>query len=225
MELVLVRHAEPEWSRDDRAVDNPPLTDRGRQQARLLADRLAHERFDATFVSTMQRARQTAEPVLEVLGSDPVHESWLEEIGMPDWTGTPSAEIDELFKRAMARPVDQQWDGIEGGERFGDFHERITKGLEATLAPLGVVPTDDATPLWEIDDTDARVLMVAHAGTNATIIGHLLGIQPLPWEWERFVMFHASFSVLRPMRIGHGWSFNLFKLGDTEHLPDEMRTR
>ena len=26
----------------------------------------------------------------------------------------------------------------------------------------------------------------------------MLGIDPLPWEWERFVMFHASFSVLRP---------------------------
>jgi hypothetical protein len=38
-------------------------------------------------------------------------------------------------------------------------------------------------------------------------------------------MFHASFSVLRPLQIGHGWSFSLFRLGDTEHLPDEMRTR
>jgi 2,3-bisphosphoglycerate-dependent phosphoglycerate mutase len=56
-------------------------------------------------------------------------------------------------------------------------------------------------------------------------MGHLLGIQPLPWEWERFVMFHASFSVLRPLRIGHGWSFSMFRLGDTEHLPDDMRTR
>jgi 2,3-bisphosphoglycerate-dependent phosphoglycerate mutase len=225
MEIVLVRHAEPEWARNGLSVDNPPLTDRGHEQARLLAERMAHEHFDAVLVSTMTRARQTAEPLLEVLGVEPQYESWLEELGMPDWTGTPSAEVDELFKAAFARPIVDHWDGIAGGESFRAFHERITKGLETILAPLGVTPTDDRDPLWEIDDTDARVLMVAHAGTNATVIGHMLGIQPLPWEWERFVMFHASFSVLRPLRIGHGYSFSLFRLGDTEHMPDEMRTR
>ncbi|MFP3905400.1 MAG: histidine phosphatase family protein [Acidimicrobiales bacterium] len=225
MELVLVRHAEPEWVREGLSVDNPPLTERGRDQARRLADRLAHEHFDTVMVSTMRRAHQTAAPIVEVLGAEPSFEDWLEELRMPDWTGTPSEEVDELFKRAMARPIEDHWDGMAGGESFRAFHERITKGLEASLAPLGTFPTDDDTPLWEIDDEDARVLVVAHAGTNATIIGHMLGIQPLPWEWERFVMFHASFSVLRPMRVGHGWSFNLFKLGDAEHLPDQMRTR
>jgi 2,3-bisphosphoglycerate-dependent phosphoglycerate mutase len=225
MELVLVRHAEPEWSRDGLSIDDPSLTDRGHEQARRLADRLAHEHFDSVLVSPMVRAQQTAEPVLATLGVEPFTEDWLEEVRMPDWTGTPSAEVDELFERAMARPIEDHWDGMAGGESFRDFHQRVTKGLEAALAPLGVIPTDDDTPLWEIDDPSARALVVAHAGTNATIIGHLLGIQPLPWEWERFVMFHASFSVLRPLRIGHGWSFSLFRLGDTEHLPDEMRTR
>ena len=225
MELVLVRHAEPEWTREGLSVDNPGLTDRGHEQARRLAERLAHERFDAILVSSMVRAQQTAAPILEVLDATSSTEVWLEELRMPDWTGTPSAEVDELFRTAMARPIADQWDGMAGGERFSDFHERVTKGLETTLAPLGVTPTDDDDPLWEIDEPDARVLIVAHAGTNATAMGHMLGIQPMPWEWERFVMFHSSFSVLRPLRIGHGWSFSLFRLGDVEHLPDEMRTR
>lgn len=225
MELVLARHAQPEWARDGLSVDNPPLTDHGRDQARCLAERLAHEHFDAVMVSPMVRAQETAAPILEVLEVEPTTEPWLEELRMPDWTGTPSDEIDEKFKKAMARPVEEHWDGIDGGEPFRDFHERVTKGLEATLAPLGVAPIEDDPPLWEIDDPNARVLMVAHAGTNATIIGHMLGIQPLPWEWERFVMFHASFSVLRPLRIGHGYSFSLFRLGDSEHMDDDARTR
>ncbi|MGY6502068.1 MAG: histidine phosphatase family protein [Acidimicrobiales bacterium] len=226
MELVFVRHAEPEWARNGLSIDNPALTERGHEQARLLADRLAHERFDAVFVSSMVRAQQTAAPILDVLGvDDAVTEEWLEELRMPDWTGTPSAGVDELFKRAMARPIAEQWDGMAGGERFGDFHQRVTTGIEKVLAPLGATPTDDDGPLWELDDPEARVLFVAHSGTNATVMGHMLGIQPLPWEWERFVTFHASFSVLRPLRIGHGWSFSLFRLGDVEHLPDEMRTR
>jgi 2,3-bisphosphoglycerate-dependent phosphoglycerate mutase len=226
MEIVLVRHAEPEWAKDGLSVDNPPLTDRGRDQARRLADRLAHESFDQVFVSPMVRAQQTAEPILDVLGHDDAPtEPWLEELRMPDWTGTPSEEVDELFRQARTRPVEDHWDGMAGGESFRDFHERVTKGVEATLAPLGITPYDDDSPLWEIDDETRRALFVAHAGTNATIMGHLLGVDPVPWEWERFVMFHASFSVLRPHPIGGGWTFSLFRLGDTEHLPDEMRTR
>jgi probable phosphoglycerate mutase len=225
MEIVLVRHAEPEWARDGLSIDNPGLTERGREQAQLLAERLAHERFDAVFVSPMVRTRQTAEPVLAALGvDDPPIEDWLEELRMPDWTGTPSEEVEELFRQAAARPVEQHWDGMAGGEPFRDFHERVTKGVSATLAELGVTPHADP-PLWEVDDPEGRVLFVAHAGTNATVIGHLLGIEPTPWEWERFVMFHASFSVLRPVRIGHGFSFSLYRLGDAEHIPDEMRTR
>lgn len=225
MEIVLVRHAEPEWARDGLSIDNPRLTDRGHDQARRLADRLAHESFDAVYVSPMVRARETAAPLVATLAiDDPPIEDWLEELRMPDWTGTPSDEVEELFRQAAARPVEEHWDGMAGGETFRDFHERVTKGIDATLADLGVTPHPDP-PLWEVDDPTKRVLFVAHAGTNATIMGHLLGIDPTPWEWERFVMFHASFSVLRPVRIGHGFSFSLYRLGDSEHLPDEMRTR
>lgn len=220
-----MRHAEPEWARDGLSIDNPGLTERGHEQARRLADRLAHERFDHVFVSPMVRTHETARPILETLGvEDPIVEDWLEEIRMPDWTGTPSEEVDELFRVASARPPEEHWDGMAGGETFRDFHERITKGVEALLGELGVTRHAMA-PLWEVDSPEARALFVAHAGTNATIISHLLGIEPTPWEWERFVMFHASFSVLRPVRIGHGFSFSLYRLGDCEHIPDEMRTR
>lgn len=226
MELVLVRHAQPEWARNGLAVSNPPLTDHGHNQAALLAKRLAHESFDAVLVSPLIRARQTAEPILDVLGVEPTIEPWLEEIRVPDWTGTPSAEVDERFKRALGRPVDQLWNGlVDGGEPFRDFHRRITEGVNTALAPHGVLPNKNNPPLWDIADPSTRVLVVAHAGTNATIIGHMLGIQPLPWEWERFVMFHASFSVLRPLRIGNAWSFSLFRLGDAEHIADDDRTR
>ncbi|MFM9084444.1 MAG: histidine phosphatase family protein, partial [Actinomycetota bacterium] len=37
MEIVLVRHAEPEWVKDGFNVDDPPLTERGHRQAEHLA--------------------------------------------------------------------------------------------------------------------------------------------------------------------------------------------
>ena len=46
MEIVLIRHGEPEWERDGLSVTNPPLTDRGRQQAERLAQAMREERFE-----------------------------------------------------------------------------------------------------------------------------------------------------------------------------------
>ena len=37
MEIVLIRHAQPDWEPDGRAVDDPGLTRLGRDQAKLTA--------------------------------------------------------------------------------------------------------------------------------------------------------------------------------------------
>ena len=63
MEIVLVRHGEPEWVRDGLNVVNPPLTDRGHLQASRLAEALQSESFDEILVSPLTRARQTAAPL------------------------------------------------------------------------------------------------------------------------------------------------------------------
>jgi probable phosphoglycerate mutase len=66
--------------------------------------------------------------------------------------------------------------------------------------------------------------MVAHAGTNSVLICHLLGLDPTPWEWERFVIGHASVTRLVSTEMGDGHTFCLNRLSDHEHLPNEERT-
>ncbi len=82
MDLVLVRHAEPvrlTVADTGGAPADPSLTDRGRDQARRLADWLAHDSFDVVRTSSKARAIETAEPVAARLGAVPtIDDGWLE---------------------------------------------------------------------------------------------------------------------------------------------------
>jgi broad specificity phosphatase PhoE len=224
MELVLVRHAQPEWARDRTAQVDPGLTTVGREQATLAAGRLAAEEFDRILVSTATRARETAAPILQRLALTRADERpWLHEIHMPAaWEGTPSEEVGRALAQARGRPRDEWWDGLPGGESFRDFHARVTQGLVEELAALGV--HRDAAGLWHVPDGSPRLLLVAHAGTNSVVLGHLLGLDPEPWEWERFASDHASLTVLRSTPIAGGHIFSLQRFSDVGHLPPDLIT-
>jgi probable phosphoglycerate mutase len=222
MEIVLVRHGEPEWSRDGLTIDDPQLTDLGRQQAAMLADRLAGQHFDHVLVSPLRRARETVEPIAERLGREPQVLDWLAEITNPQWEGTPAENVERIFAETRVRPAEELWEGLPGGESFRDFHVRVTTGIEGLLHERGGERLSVDPALWHLPQPDERVLVVAHGGTNAVSLGHLLGIAPVPWEWERFISYHSGVSTVMPIEISIGHSFSLLRLSDLSHLPDEQ---
>lgn len=228
MELILVRHAQPEWNRGREAQVDPRLTELGQQQADTLAAHLSGRPFDEVLVSTARRARRTAAPVLERVHAEVVHErAWLHEIHMPAaWQGSPAEEVGRAMATARDRSRAQWWEGMPGGgESFHDFHARVTLGLTNELAEHGVVRDDEA--LWTVPDevVGRRLLFVAHAGTNSVVLGHLLGLAPEPWEWERFASAHASITVLRTTPIAGRHIFSLERFSDVSHLDGVEVTR
>ena len=225
MELVLIRHGQPAWDNDGRSVDDPGLTDLGHRQAAAVAARLAGTRVDRLLVSPLVRARQTAAPIAEAVGLDPEVQPWMAEIGNPTWEGTPTEEVERIFRDNRGRSIEEQWEGLPGGESFRAFHDRVTSGLRSFLDDAGAVQITDDPPQWRLVEPDRRFVLVAHAGTNAAALGHLLGVHPVPWEWERFVSFHASVTVLTPLEIAGGWAFSLLRFSDTEHLAADDQTR
>ena len=225
MEIVLVRHGQPEWIRDGVNVDDPPLTDLGHRQSSAMADHLAGERFDEVLVSPLVRARETARPLLGRFERDEVIAHWLEEIRNPIWGGTPAEKADEAFREERSRPAHDQWRGIDGGEPPADFVARVRETCGLFLAERGIERVSATLPVWSVPNDDLRIVCVAHAGTNAVIICHLLGLEPTPWEWERLVMHHASVTRLTNMRLGDGSAFLLERLSDVEFLAATDRTR
>ncbi len=219
---MLVRHAQPEWVADGRQVSNPGLTLRGFDQARRVGERLAFESFDEVHVSPLLRAQQTAAP----MARPTVTSEWLEEIRDPDWHGNPAEIVERAFRDNRARhPAEAQWSGLEGGERVRDFIDRIHDGSAKFLAERGIHRRDGELPLWDIERPYRRFLFVAHAGVGAALLTHLLGLAPTPWEWERFVIGHASICRVEAIPVAGAHTFSLTKLSDVEHLPNELRTR
>lgn len=225
MEIVLIRHGQPEWVRDDLNVENPPLTELGHLQAKRMAEALAGETFDEVFASPLVRARQTAAPLFEALGRTEQISPWLEEIGDPAWHGTPAEKAQHAYEELRQRPAEQRWDGLNDAETVRDFTARIHRGATDFFAERGVVRSDVELPVWQIAEPGKRIALVAHAGTNSTTIAHMLGMAPTPWEWDRFVLGHTSITRLEALELGDGYTFSMTKLSDVEHLEASQRTR
>jgi broad specificity phosphatase PhoE len=133
-EIVLVRHAETEWSRDGRHTGRTdiPLTDHGRAAARAPAAKLRGRRFALVLVSPSRRARETCE--LCGLGKDARTREELLEWDYGDYEGLTTAQIEAI------RPGWSLWrDGCPGGESPAEVGARADRLIAELRADDGEV--------------------------------------------------------------------------------------
>ena len=221
----MLRHGQPEWIRGGLCVVDPVLTEQGFAQAEHLGEALADEHFDEFFVSPLVRAVQTAAPLAKKQNREPVIVPWMQECREPDWHGEPAEVAASAYKAEASLHHDERWSGLPGGETMREFTNRIHRGLTGFLAERGIRRVEGSElPLWDVDAPGRRLVWVAHAGTNTVAISHLLGLAPVPWEWDRFRLGHASVSRLRALPVGQHFTFSLTQLSGVEHLPQALRT-
>ena len=163
--LLLVRHGESTWNQEQRVQGqhDPPLSERGRRQARELAEglgqRLAGRRLAAFYSSDLRRAWETAEAVGAAVGRAPVPLPGLREIALGAWEGKTReeliAEYPAEWEAWTRRP---SWDLVPGGERAGPFETRV-------LATLAKVQADLAA---------GDVLCLTHGGVIQVVLGSVV---------------------------------------------------
>ena len=142
-----------------------PLDERGWQQARALADRLAGVPLDAIVTSPLDRCRQTAEAIAAARNGHPVavqEDSELAEVAYGDWTGKPLRRLakDPLWRVVQAHPSAARFPGPDGESMAGMQH-RAVRAVRAWNARLG---------------PSATYLICSHGDVIKSVIADSLGM-------------------------------------------------
>lgn len=126
--IFAIRHGETAWNVDNRIQGqlDVPLNDRGRWQARRLAQALADEAIDVVYTSDLSRAQETARAIAGPgTGRRLVPDAGLRERGFGIFEGRTWTEIEQHW------PVEsERWRrrdpafGPQGGETLMEFYER-----------------------------------------------------------------------------------------------------
>lgn len=202
-ELVLVRHGQSQAYADGGSFQlvgghgDPPLSPLGHQQAQRVCARLADAGIDAIYVTPLQRTAQTAAPLLERLGLEPVVEADLREVHLGEWEGG-------LYRKmtAQGHPIalrmfaEGRWDVIPGAEPAEKFEGRVRAAIDRLL----------------VRHSGQRVAVFTHGG----VIGQALAIT----SGSRVFAFNGAdnASISRVVSVEGRWLVRSFN--DAHHLDD-----
>ncbi len=160
--LILARHGETDWNRDNRFQGHadPPLNDLGRRQSAELAESLLDDGIARVYTSPLRRAFETAEIVAGRLGLEPEPLEALREIDVGSWSGLTREEVAERFPDDYALWLARAPHGYEGGETYAELAARVLPAVHEVAAR----------------HPGETLLVVTHGGPSRVLQAHAAGI-------------------------------------------------
>ena len=170
--LVLVRHGESEWNRANRFTGwkDVGLTEEGMAEAHRAGAMLKEtgQRFDCAFASTLKRAHNTLDIILEELGQGKLPTVKAAALNERDYGELVGVDKDEARKRFGAEQVhlwQRSYDiAPPGGESLKDTAARVLPFFEKWIVP-------------ELQKGKS-VIVVAHGNSLRSLIMQLDGLTP-----------------------------------------------
>lgn len=198
--LFLVRHGETESNRKGLALgrSDPPLNERGLEQAEALGSALCTERFAAVYSSPLSRARDTARPIAEGCGVEVTVDDSLIEMDVGALDGLDFASVRERYPDFIEKwlSVDGPSEAMPGGESLRAVQERGAAFLDRVA-----------------DEHESEsVCAVTHNFVILALLATVLGMELS--SFRRLRQGVAAVSVLE--REGGVW--RVLKMNDTCHL-------
>ena len=170
--LVLIRHGQSQWNLENRFTGwiDIPLTDVGREEARLGAQVIRHMKFDRAFTSALVRAQETLDIVLKELGETRIpierdqalnerHYGALQGLNKAEMAKKYGEEQVHIWRRSydVPPPKDKtEWNPDGVSESLKDTAARTLPYFNAKILPL--VKAGQAT------------LVVAHGNSLRAIV-------------------------------------------------------
>ena len=158
--IYFVRHGESEANAARRFAgrSDSPLTERGREQAKAVADALAKVHFARIVSSPLSRCRDTALVIAQRQQLPVDLEPDLVEIDVGDRTGSPFDEVRGL----------PEWrdDGFVAWPR-GETLDQVLDRAQRVVARIAT------------ENAGQRVLVVGHGGVTRILMSHFLGLLPV----------------------------------------------
>lgn len=219
MKILIVRHADPDYSIDS-------LTRTGWKEAALLAERLSRLDIQKFYVSPLGRARDTASLTLEKMGREAEMMDWLREfpprILRPDaedggrriaWDWLPQ---DWLTEPALSDRDVWMENPIMKEGRVGECYAEVCRGLDALLRQHGYARSGRLYRA-QAPNHDTIVLF-CHFGVECVLLSHLLNLSPMVL-WHGFCAAPSSVTtVLTEERRKGTACFRVNAFADTSHL-------
>lgn len=198
--IILVRHGETTWNIEGRyqGQEDTPLSPRGLEQGRLLAEGLRNIPIDRCLASPLQRSFQTCRLCADLHNLQVGTDERLLEINHGCWEGVLAADIQRQYPVEFAQwhrePHLVQMPG--GGESLEDVRKRARAAF------------DEYAARYEGE----TVLVAAHDAVNKAIICDLLGL-----GMEHFWQIKQDNTCINVLEYGEG-HWRVVLLNSTRHL-------
>ena len=175
-EVLLIRHGESQAvvPGSPESAD-PPLSERGVEQAAALATRVASKQIDAVWSSHYSRARDTARALAEPRGLTVVERKDLREVDLGDWgEGEFRRRAATADPEYLAFVASGRWSVIPGGEDDEALRDRVTNAVDEAAAAhhggcIAIVSHGGAINAWLARFTGShRSMVVAIDNTSVT---------------------------------------------------------
>ena len=216
MKILIVRHAEPDYSIDS-------LTPKGRVEAELLSQKLIKADINEFYVSVLGRAKDTAEYTLKKVGKAPHICEWLKEfpsiIDRPDrdnmivWDWLPEdwTRVDEFYSNTEWHNVDT----LKKGKVFEEY-SRVTAEFDKVLKKHGY--ERNGRYYNAVNANEDTIAFFCHFGVECVLLSHLLNISPMQL-WHGTCALPSSVTTLVTEERRKGIAlFRMTSFGDLSHL-------
>jgi alpha-ribazole phosphatase len=181
LRLYLIRHGEVEGAEAGRLLGrtDAPLSERGREQSRQLAEFLSTERLTSVYSSDLLRTRTMADTIAKRSNLEVRVSSAWREIDMGEWEGRTFAALHGEAPRLVAQLFNDPARFVyPHGESFGAFTARVRDALDKLLKT----------------QESGNIALITHGGVCRVIIGDTLGM--LAQNWLRLAQDYGCVNVV-----------------------------